>query len=122
MKTKELIEGLSDDAHLVERDHEVQMARAQLYNLAGDAIALHKALKNVSEEQGLDGWVQSKITLAQNYIAEIKTYMDGQNAMPDLQIPAPQVAAPVESVGGVSAGGIAAVAAPLGQKKKMIRR
>ena len=118
MKTKDITEGLSDDAQFVDKDHEIQLARAQLYNLASDAIALYKALKSISEEQGLDGWVQSKITLAQDYISEIKIYMEGQNELPVPPVPV-QLAAPVESV---TAGGIASVAMPLGQKKKLIRR
>lgn len=117
MKSKKIIEGLSDDAHSVDRDHEVQMARAQLYNLAGDAIALYKSLKHVSEEQGLEGWVQSKITLAQDYISDIRNWMDAQQQ--DQELLTVTRVAPFEST---TAGGIAAVSAPLGQKKKPIRR
>lgn len=115
MKSKKIIEGLSDDAHSVDRDHEVQMARAQLYNLAGDAIALYKSLKHVSEEQGLEGWVQSKITLAQDYISDIRNWMDAQQQQDLESMPT----TPFESI---TAGGIATVSAPLGQKKKPIRR
>ena len=65
MKSKDLIqENLADEASKVEQDHEVQMARAQLYKIAKYSIKLHEMLKNVSEQEGLEGWVQSKITKA----------------------------------------------------------
>lgn len=64
MRKNEFKEGLGDLAHAAERDHEVQMARADLYKIAKYAIQLHDILKNVSEAEGLDGWVQAKITKA----------------------------------------------------------
>jgi hypothetical protein len=63
---------LGDMANRVEQDHEVQMARADLYKLAKYSIQLHDMLKNVSEEQGLEGWVQAKITKAADYIGSVK--------------------------------------------------
>ena len=62
--TKQVKEGLGDLAAMAERDHEVQMARADLYKLAKYAIKLHEMLKGISEREGLEGWVQSKITLS----------------------------------------------------------
>ena len=48
--TKKLKEGgLGDLAHAAERDHEVQMARADLYKIAKYAIKLHDMLKTVSD-------------------------------------------------------------------------
>lgn len=64
MRRKEFKEGLGDLAHAAERDHEVQMARADLYKIAKYAIQLHDLLKNISEAEGLEGWVQAKITKA----------------------------------------------------------
>ena len=46
---------LGDMAQRVELDHEVQMARAQLYKIAKYAIKMHEMLKGVSEVQGLEG-------------------------------------------------------------------
>ena len=57
-----LNEDVSSDAKLMELDHEVNMAKSDLYKIAKYAIELHKMLQNVSEEQGLEGWVQAKIT------------------------------------------------------------
>jgi hypothetical protein len=75
--TKKLKEGgLGDLAHAAERDHEVQMARADLYKVAKYAIKLHDMLKTVSEAEGIDGWKQSKITKAADYIGSVYHAMD----------------------------------------------
>lgn len=75
--TKKVNEGhLGDMAHAVERDHEVQMARAELYKIAKYAIKLHDMLKGVSEAQGIEGWQQSKITKAADYIGSVYHAMD----------------------------------------------
>lgn len=92
--TDKIKEGLADLAGAAERDHEVQMARAELYKIAKYAIKLHEMLKNVSEEQGLEGWVQSKITKSADYIGsvyhnldyEMKFGSDGGGAGPELEI------------------------------------
>ena len=76
-KTKENImgkaikEGLADLAYKAEADHEVQMARADLYKIAKYAIKLHDMLKGVDEEQGLEGWQQAKITKAADYMSSV---------------------------------------------------
>jgi hypothetical protein len=75
--TKKLKEGgLGDLAHAAERDHEVQMARADLYKVAKYAIKLHDMLKTVSEAEGIEGWQQSKITKASDYIGSVYHAMD----------------------------------------------
>ena len=76
MKHKELKEGLADLAQRVEQDHEVQMARSDLYKAAKYSIKLHDLLKNVSEEKGLEGWVAAKITKASDYLSSVFHYMD----------------------------------------------
>ena len=76
MKNKEIKEGLADLAHMAEQDHEVQMARADLYKIAKYAIKLHDMLKGVSEREGLEGWVQSKITKAADYIGSVYHKLD----------------------------------------------
>jgi len=68
MKTKEFREGLGDLAAKAEMDHEVQMARADLYKIAKYAIQLHDMLKGVSEAEGIEGWQQAKITKAADYL------------------------------------------------------
>lgn len=117
MKAKQIInEGLSDEAAHMELDHEVQMARAQLYHAAKDAIRLHKLLANVSERQGLEGWTAAKITMAADYLKTVADYMEYEllsRDMPNLSVPA--------TMGETTAGSVAAVAMPLGKvmKRKM---
>lgn len=52
-------------------DHEVSMARADLYKIAEYAIKLHRMLEEVSEEEGMEGWMQSKITRAADYVSSV---------------------------------------------------
>jgi len=84
MREKDLNEGLGDLAHAAEKDHEVQMARADLYKLAKYAIKLHDMLKQVPEESGLEGWVQSKITKAADYIGSVYHHLDYEEATGEL--------------------------------------
>ena len=76
MRKNEIKEGLGDLAHAAERDHEVQMARADLYKIAKYAIQLHEMLKSVSEAEGIEGWQQSKITKAADYLSSVYHAMD----------------------------------------------
>lgn len=71
-----LVEGIVEDAHEMHQDHEVQMAREECYHAAGDAIALHKLLKHVSEQQGIEGWVAAKVTLAADYLNTVREYLE----------------------------------------------
>ena len=70
-KGESIEEGVADEAAHMERDHEVQMARSDLYKIANYAVKLHKMLKNVSEEQGIQGWMQAKITKAADYMSSV---------------------------------------------------
>lgn len=76
MRKKEFKEGLGDLAQRAEQDHEVQMARADLYKIAKYAIQLHDMLKNVSEAEGLEGWQQAKITKAADYLGSVYHNLD----------------------------------------------
>lgn len=71
-----ITEGLADEAARAEQDHEVQMARADCFYAAKDAIELHKLLSGISEQQGLDGWVSAKITLAADYLKSVKEHLE----------------------------------------------
>ena len=98
MRAKQRIvkEDLSMDTRVMETDHEVQMARADLFKLAKYSVELHKMLKNVSEEQGLEGWVQSKITKAADYISSVKHHLESTPSDIELAI---DVATPVPAEG-----------------------
>lgn len=91
MRKSEFKEGLGDLAAKAEMDHEVQMARADLYKIAKYAIKLHDMLKTVSEAEGLQGWQQAKITKASDYISSVYHNLDyetkfgaGQNMDPEM--------------------------------------
>jgi phage FluMu protein Com len=76
MSESKLVEGLADEAQRAEFDHEVQMARADLYKIAKYAIKLHDMLKGVSEAEGIEGWQQAKITKASEYISAVYHNLD----------------------------------------------
>lgn len=91
MNKKELTEGLAELAGVAERDHEVQMARADLYKIAKYAIKMHEMLKGVSEAEGMEGWQQSKITKAADYVGSVYHAMDYDNKFkgaPDIDLKA----------------------------------
>ncbi len=84
MKPTDFIrEGIGQDADEMHRDHEVQMARGDCYNAAKYAIELHKMLHHVGEQQGLDGWVSEKITLANDYLRTVWEYLNHEMASDD---------------------------------------
>jgi len=53
------------------RDHEVEMARSDMYAAAKDAMRIYKLIQNRSEDEGLMGWQQSYITLAADYLNSV---------------------------------------------------
>lgn len=53
------------------RDHEVEMARSDLYAAAKDAMRIFQLLANRTEDEGLMGWQQSYITLASDYLNSV---------------------------------------------------
>ena len=84
LKWKRLIESLSatptnEEEAPEHTDHEVSMAKSQLMTAVKSATRIAKHLVNISEEKGIDGWVASKITLAEDYLQTVANYMDGQD-------------------------------------------
>jgi hypothetical protein len=53
-------------------DHEVDMAKSELYKLAEYAPKLLDLIKNYDE---LEGWVQAKLTKASDYVSDIYHYL-----------------------------------------------
>ena len=84
---KKTNEGLADLADMAERDHEVQMARSDLYKIAKYAIKLHEMMKNISEAEGLEGWQQSKITKAADYMDSVYHSLDYEINMDKAMMP-----------------------------------
>ena len=84
-----LKEIINEEIELLESYGEGKMAKSQLYSIARYAIMLHDALE---DEQELEGWVQSKITLATDYISKVKHYLEYemQIAMKDPEMAVPE--------------------------------
>jgi len=125
MKSNEFInENIVMDAHEMHKDHEVQMARKDCYHAAEDAIALHKLLRNVSEEQGVESWVFAKITLANDYLRTVREYMEYNLMNPDQSAgmaaePTPEMPIAENASSGASgAGNMAGVNNPKTKKAK----
>jgi hypothetical protein len=139
-------ESVADEAVHMERDHEVQMARSDLYKIANYAVKLHKMLKNVSEEQGIQGWMQAKITKSADYMSSVahtleydmmekhqsEPMAEGLEKVNEAKAkPQQNLMAKTKALGKItkalskktanemtSAGGVAAVAAPMTKRKK----
>jgi hypothetical protein len=67
-KVSKVNEALSDMAGTADADHEVQMARAQLYSIAEYAIKLHDLMKTLPDTYDLESWQQAKITKSADYM------------------------------------------------------
>ena len=59
-------------------DHEVEMARSDLFSAAKNAKQVYELIADVSEEEGLEGWVQEKIIKANDYLNTIREYLEGK--------------------------------------------
>lgn len=57
-------------------DHEIQMARENCYHAATNAMELHRMLKKVSEQEGIDAWASEKISLASDYLRTVKEWLE----------------------------------------------
>lgn len=63
----------------VRKDHEVEMARSDLFQAAKNAQKIHAMIKDRSEDDGLEGWVQEKIVKAADYLNTVREYLEGQH-------------------------------------------
>ena len=52
------------------------MARSDLFQAAQNAQKVYKLIKNISEDEGLEGWVQEKIIKANDYLNTIREYLE----------------------------------------------
>jgi len=64
---------LDDKHHMESVDEEGGMAKSQLYRMAKYAMMLHDSLEDDTQ---LEAWVQSKITIASEYIGKVKHYLE----------------------------------------------
>ena len=63
------------------RDHEVEMARSDLFSIAKNAKELYDLIRYRTEDEGIMGWQQSYITLASDYISSVKDSIEHQMMM-----------------------------------------
>ena len=78
------------EAYLNEQDHEISMARGELEAISNQAQELSAALEGKSDAtDGLEAWVQSKITKAKDYINSVSDYLlyNPDIKMEDKEIP-----------------------------------
>lgn len=59
-------------------DHEIEMAKSDLYQSSKNALEIFNMIKNISEDQGLEGWVQEKIIKANDYLNTVREYLEGK--------------------------------------------
>lgn len=59
-------------------DHEVEMAVSDLFSAGKNAEKIYNIVKSVSEEEGLEGWVQEKIIKANDYLNTVREYLEGK--------------------------------------------
>ena len=84
---------------LKEDCHEASMARAELLQIAKNAIALAKLIK---EGDDLPGWVSSYITLADDHLNSVHQYMEYNSADADVLTVAEDASCGATSAGAVS--------------------
>ena len=69
-------------------DHEVKMAKSDLFATAQNAQDIMRYLKDRSEEEGIKGWMQSYITLAKDYLNSVKESLQYETQMHEDQLAA----------------------------------
>ena len=118
----------ANDMHV---DHEIQMAREECYHAATNAIELHRMLKHVSEQEGLQAWASEKIAIANDYLHTVKEWLEYELATKletsvsnenMLDTGMLEDASAGASSAGSMATGIAGAGELFGGKKKLIKR
>lgn len=75
MQKEDVNEAVKDAADIGEYDYEGDMAKSQLRSIMANSKRMHDMLE---ENTNLPEWVQSKITLAEDYISTASNYMQGE--------------------------------------------
>jgi hypothetical protein len=95
---KRLIEIINEEMEMMNPNHsrgtqmqnpdkEGKMAMSQLEDIAKYAMSLHQMLEPYGENLQLESWIQSKLTLARDYISKVKHFLDHElNQSNDLGI------------------------------------
>lgn len=123
---KEDVSNIADDAMSMHKDHEVQMAREECYHIASNAIQLHRLLKTIDENVGIDAWAASKISLANDYVRTVKEWleyelMDGKYEQFG-NFDSPMMMGESDSSSTGSSSIAVSMAVPAGKKKKPLKR
>ncbi len=74
-----------------DHDQEGDMAKNQLKKIAKYALGLYAVL---DDDQELESWVQSKITLADDYVSKVKHYLENEL---QVDVPEPDLEKAIES-------------------------
>lgn len=78
---------MMQEPYFDEVDEEGGMAKSQLYKIAKYAMMLHDSLQDTDQ---LESWVQSKITIASEYMGKVAHYLEHEMGLemrdPDLDI------------------------------------
>lgn len=72
-------------------DHEVEMAKSDLFQSNKNAKKIYELIKDIPESVGIEGWVQEKIIKANDYLNTVREYLEHKQIS--------------EMTGGVIAGG-----------------
>ncbi len=84
---KKLVQIISEEVDLMKKHHsrgehmenpdkEGKMVMGQLEDIAKYSIELHQMIEPFGENLQLEGWVQSKITLALDYVSKVKHFLE----------------------------------------------
>jgi hypothetical protein len=65
-------------------DHEVNMAKSQMFQAMGYAKDIYSMLEKVSEQEGIEGWVAAKLTKASDYLSSVKHYIEHEMAQANM--------------------------------------
>ena len=62
----------------VRTDREVEMAKGDLFQCIKNSKTIFDMIADISEEDGIEGWVQEKIIKASDYLNTVREYMEQQ--------------------------------------------
>ena len=57
-------------------DHEVHMARSQVAEIIANAIKIQEMLESQDLSEDIEAWIQSKLTLADDYLISVRSSME----------------------------------------------
>lgn len=64
-------------------DHEVEMAKSDLFQSAKNAKKVYELIKDIPETVGIEGWVQEKIIKANDYLNTVREYLEHKQLSED---------------------------------------